>query len=166
MTTRNRTRKVQARKAEERKEQTTTTQAAPITNKRYIPMLVFGDAIAFLAFAAIGRGSHGEATGFAALPEVFLTALPFAAAWFIVAPFMRAYRSDIFASPRGMARRTIIAWAVAWPLSMVFRGVFVDHGIPPLSFAIVTLIFNMLILLLWRWPFALNNANKQKAKQL
>jgi hypothetical protein len=155
-----------ARKVEPTEKQAQEKQPAPNNHKRYIPMLVFGDAIAFLAFAAIGRGSHGEATGFAALPEVILTALPFAAAWFIVAPFVGAYRHDIIANPRGMAKRTVLAWALAWPLSMVFRGVFVDHAVPPLSFAIITLLFNTLILLIWRWPFALNNANKQKAKQL
>jgi hypothetical protein len=160
MTTRDKTRSTE--RAEEPKPET-----QPAANKRYIPMLAFGDAVAFLAFATIGLNSHGkEVGGFAVLPQVILTALPFAAAWFIVAPFAGAYRRELIASPRKMAQRTIIAWGLSWPLSMVFRGVFVDHGVPPLSFAIVTLIFNMMILLIWRWPFALNNNNKQKAKQL
>jgi hypothetical protein len=146
---------------------TTKAQTQPARPKRYIPMLAFGDAVAFLAFATIGLNSHGKAIGgFAVLPQVILTALPFAAAWFIVAPFAGAYRRELIARPRKMAQRTIIAWALSWPLAMAFRGIFVDHAVPPLSFAIVTLIFNMLILLVWRWPFALNNNNKQRAKQL
>ncbi len=146
---------------------TTETQKQPTHPKRYIPMLAFGDAIAFLAFATIGLNSHGkEVGGFAVLPQVILTALPFAIAWFIVAPFAGAYRRELIDRPRKMAQRTIIAWALSWPLAMAFRGIFVDHAIPPLSFAIVTLIFNMLILLLWRWPFALNNNNKERAKRL
>ena len=40
-----------------------------------VAQLVAGDALAILAFAAIGRGNHGEGVGFA---ETASTALPFA----------------------------------------------------------------------------------------
>lgn len=133
---------------------------------RQIVSLVIGDAMAFLIFALIGRGSHGEATGLAALPQAAGTALPFAAAWFIVAPFVGAFRRDIIARPRAMAIRTVLAWACSWPLAMVFRGIFVDHGVPPLSFALITLLFNTGILLLWRFPFALtNNVRLREAEE-
>jgi len=65
----------------------TKAKAPPKTsNTRRIATLIVGDALAFLVFAAIGRSSHGEATGLAAIPQIALTAAPFAAAWFIVAP--------------------------------------------------------------------------------
>ena len=132
-----------------------------ISDARRIITLVVGDAIAFLVFAAIGRGSHGEATGLAAIPQIALTAAPFAAAWFIVAPFAGAYRRELTVEPRKMAIRTILAWVLSWPLAMVLRGLFVDHAVPPVSFALITLIFNTFILLIWRWPFALNNSIKK-----
>jgi len=44
---------------------------------------------------------------------------------------------------------------------MALRGIFVDHAVPPISFALITLIFNTFILLIWRWPFALNNSIKK-----
>ncbi len=125
---------------------------------RYIVVLASGDALAFLAFAAIGRGSHGEATGLAAIPEVILTAAPFAIAWFIVAPFVGAYRGDLVASPRRMARRTLVGWALSWPVAMALRGIFVDHAVPPWTFALIALVVNAAFLLLWRWPYALNNS--------
>jgi hypothetical protein len=46
---------------------------------------------------------------------------------------------------------------------MALRGIFVDHGIPPLTFAIITLVFNTVILLVWRWPYALNNSIKRRS---
>jgi len=140
----------------------TKTEAPPETsNTRRIATLVVGDALAFLIFAAIGRSSHGEATGLAAIPQIALTAAPFAAAWFIAAPFVGAYRRELTAQPRKMAIRTVLAWLLSWPVAMALRGIFVDHAVPPLSFALITLIFNTFILLIWRWPFALNNSIKK-----
>lgn len=141
-----------------------TAEIQPTTPvKGYPTILVIGDAVAFLAFAAIGRGSHGEATDLAAIPQVVVTALPFLAGWYIVAPFVGAYRRNLAASPRKMAGRTLLSWVCAWPVAMALRGIFVDHAIPPLSFGIVTLLFNAALLLIWRWPYALNNENKHRA---
>lgn len=131
--------------------------------KGYPTILIIGDAVAFLAFAAIGRGSHGEATGFAAIPQVIVTALPFLAGWFIVAPFVGAYRRELAASPRKMAGRTLLSWVCAWPAALALRGIFVDHTVPPISFAIVALLFNAALLLIWRWPYSMNNENKNRA---
>jgi hypothetical protein len=61
-----------------------------------------------------------------------------------------------------MVIRTALAWLLAWPIAMLLRGIFVDHGIPLLSFAIIVLLFNMLLLLVWRWPFALNNSMRKR----
>ncbi len=124
--------------------------------------LVIGDALCFLIFAAIGRGSHGEATGIAAIPQVIVTALPLAAGWFLVSPFMGAFRRDVAAQPRTMAIRVALAWVPSWLVAMVLRGIFVDHGVPPVSFALVVLLFNLAILLAWRWLFALINTAMRK----
>jgi hypothetical protein len=125
-------------------------------------MLVIGDIMCFIIFAALGRNTHGEASGFAAIPQIIITALPFAAGWFLVSPFVGAFRRKILTQPRAMAVRTALAWLLAWPVAMLLRGFFVDHSIPPLSFAVVVLLFNMLLLLVWRWPFALNNSIRKR----
>jgi Protein of unknown function (DUF3054) len=135
-----------------------------IPYKQAVIMLVIGDALCFLIFAALGRSSHREASGFAAVPQIIITALPFIAGWFLVSPFVGAFRHKIMAQPRSMVIRTAVAWLIAWPVAMLLRGIFVDHGVPPLSFAIIVLLFIMILLLIWRWPFALNNSlRKRKA---
>ena len=135
-----------------------TGQAA---RTRQLANLVVGDILVFLVFSVIGRISHGEPVGLSALPQVVGTAAPFAAGWFIVAPFVGAYRRDITAQPRQMAKRTAFAWVLACPVGLTLRGIFVDHGAPPFSFAIITLLFVLIIMLLWRWPYALTNSLKK-----
>ncbi len=125
-------------------------------------LLVIGDILCFLIFVALGRNSHGEASGFGAIPQIIVTALPFLAGWFLVSPFVGAFRHKIVAQPKAMVIRTALAWLLAWPVTMLFRGIFVDHGVPPLSFASIVLVFNMILLLIWRWPFALNNSLRQR----
>ncbi len=129
---------------------------------RHIIVLALGDALAFLAFAAIGRGSHGEATGLAAIPQVIATAAPFAIAWFIVAPFLGVYRRELVANPRKMAMRTLLGWVLSWPVAMALRGIFVDHAVPHWTFAVIALVVNTAFLLIWRWPYALNNSLKKR----
>jgi DUF3054 family protein len=152
---------------------TTEEKNTPLTEKKVripkeipytqaIIMLVIGDLLCFLIFAALGRNSHEEASGFAAIPQIIITALPFAAGWFLVSPLVGAFQHKIMAQPRAMVMRTALAWLLAWPVAMLLRGIFVDHGIPPLSFAIVVLLFNMVFLLVWRWPFALNNSMRKR----
>jgi hypothetical protein len=126
-----------------------------LSDTQRITFLVIGDAVVFLVFAAIGRRSHGEGSGLGAIMQVVVTAIPFAIGWFLVSPFIGgAFRRGLEGRPGEMARRTALAWLAAWPVSMALRGIFVDHAVPPLSFAVITLISNTILLLAWRVPFA------------
>jgi hypothetical protein len=116
--------------------------------------LVIGDAIVFLIFAAIGRRSHGEAAGLGAFFQIVLTAAPFAAGWFLVSPFTGAFRRGLEKQPVKMLQRTLLSWLPGWAVGFTLRGIFVDHAIPPLTFAIVSLLSNTIFLLLWRLPFS------------
>ncbi len=138
---------------------TTRRKARPIPEWQRISTLVLGDFLVFLVFATIGRRSHGEASD---IWQIFLTALPFAAGWFLVAPFVGAYRRALMSNPRKMAQRTILAWILSWPVSMALRGIFVDHAIPAATFAAITLITNLILLLVWRWPYALTNQMRNR----
>ena len=133
-----------------------------IPYKRAVILLVIGDLLCFLIFVALALSSHKEASGFAAIPQIIIVALPFVAGWFLVSPFVGAFRHKILAQPRSMVIRTAVAWLLAWPVAMLLRGIFVDHAVPPLSFAIIVLLFNLLLLLVWRWPFALNNSLRKR----
>jgi hypothetical protein len=111
--------------------------------------LLAGDIVSFMLFAAIGRGSHGEATGLAALGEVAGTAAPFLLGWLAVAPFAGALDAKLLAQPRRLLRRTLLAWLLAWPLGLLLRALFLQRAIPG-SFAIVVGITNSVLLLGWR----------------
>lgn len=128
------------------------TNASTSTNTRRTAILVIGDILVFLIFAAIGRRSHSEAGNFFG---VAITALPFAVAWFLVSPFVGAFKRNVVRTPGKMSLTTLLAWLAAWPLALLLRGLFVDKGVPPLSFAIVTLITNTVLLQAWRTPAAL-----------
>ncbi len=121
--------------------------------------LVVGDVICFVVFTTLGADQHGE--GFNLLYNLWV-ALPFLIAWFLLAPLLGAYRGEVATRPSAMAGRTLLAWICAWPVAMFLRWLLVDlaKGTPWssfFSFAIVALAFNTGLLLLWRWPFALNN---------
>ena len=135
-----------------------STNPKSMSDVQRIILLVIGDALVFLIFAAIWRRSHGEAAGLSALLQIVQTAAPFAIGWFIVSPFLGAYRRGLEQQPRIMAQRTLLAWLATWPLSMALRGVFVDHAVPPWTFALITLVTNTILLLLWRWSLALLNS--------
>jgi len=136
--------------------------AKEIPYNRAVIILVTGDVLCFLIFAALGRYTHGEAAGLAAIPQIITTALPFAIGWFLVSPFVGAFRHEIVAQPRAMVLRTALAWLLSWPVTMLLRGIFVDHGVPPLTFALIVLLFNMLLLVVWRWLFALYTSMRKR----
>ena len=120
-----------------------------------IAALVAGDLIAFVAFATLGRDTHHEATGFDAIGQTLWTALPFALGWFLVAPWLGAFRRAGAERPLQMLQRAEIAWLASWPVTLLLRWAFTsDHHIPPLSFAIVALLANAVILGGWRTAFA------------
>ncbi len=122
------------------------------TNWSRTALLVAGDIVVFIVFAIIGRRSHSE-TGNIFGPVI--TALPFAAGWFLVAPFVGAFKRGLERDTGKFALRTFLAWLAAWPVAMLLRGIFVDKGVPPWTFALITLISNSILLQIWRVPFSL-----------
>ena len=137
------------------KDQTSMAEASSASTSsnawRRIVFLVVGDAIAFLVFAFIGISNHKEALD---PVKVVTVAAPFALGWFIVAPFVGAFSRKKTDSPGKMALSTFLAWLPSLILGMTFRGITVDHQVPPPSFMVITLIANTIFLLLWRVPFA------------
>lgn len=145
MDTKERTNEIRATKAEE----PGTTRN---TGWQRSAILVVGDIIVFIVFAAIGRRSHSESGD---ILGPVITALPFEAAWFLVAPFVGAFKRGLERNTGKFVLRTFLAWLVAWPVAMLLRGVFVDKAVPPWTFALITLISNTILLQVWRVPFSL-----------
>lgn len=135
------------------------SQRRELSPRARIIALVVGDVLCFLIFVSLGTNQHGE--GINLFYSVWV-ALPFLGAWFAVSPFLGAFRAELSTSPRQMLMRTALAWLITWPVAMAFRWLQIDRvkGTPPgafLSFAVVALFFNLALLAIWRWPFALNN---------
>lgn len=143
----------------------TATNATPTaqspSNKQRIINLAIGDVLVFLIFATIGIRSHDETLS---VPKVLITAAPFIAAWFLVSPFIGAFRRGLELQPGKMVLRTLLAWLASWPVALLFRGL-LEWKFPPLSFALVTLITNTLFFLIWRWPFALVSRQRQQSSR-
>jgi len=121
-----------------------------------IALLAIGDALVFVIFAIIGMRSHKVSL---TVPSVVQVAAPFAIGWFLVSPFVGVFRRRVTSQPGKMSLRTALAWLIAWPIGLLLRGI-IDRQIPPVSFAIVTLITNTIFLQLWRVPFALFTRRK------
>lgn len=132
-------------------------------------LLVVGDAISFLIFAGVGRTNHGETSGPGALLYIAGTALPFAAAWFVVSPFLGAFRRSATSTLGAMLQRTELAWLCAWPVAMIvrfiadrIRGLSLNSGF--LTFAVVVLVTNAIFLGVWRGAFALVSARLRQSR--
>ncbi len=133
-----------------------------LSPRKRVVYLVIGDICCFVLFAWLGSTQHATNTSLNLLYYVWV-ALPFMLGWFLVSPWMGAFRAELATKPRKMLARTALTWLIAWPVAMLIRWL-VDyaggHTIPFsnfLSFAFIALAFNLGLLLLWRWPFALNN---------
>ncbi len=100
--------------------------------------------------------------GWPAIPHIIVITLPFLAGWFLIAPFFGLYRKELTTEPRAMAYRTAIAWIPAWVIAMILRGIFIDHAVPGTAFMLIALVFNLGLLEIWRWPFALNNLVRKR----
>lgn len=114
--------------------------------------LVVGDALSFLAFAAAGRQQHGHVE---TLGDIALTAVPFALGWFVVSPWLGAFRHSLLEAPLRMLRRTELAWLCAWPVTLILRVLIAPDHAMPWTFALVILIANALFLGAWRTLLAL-----------
>lgn len=113
-----------------------------------VPLAAAGDALIFLIFAVIGRASHGEAIGSAALRTVG-TALPFLVGWFVAALAWKAYAANTLHSYRAGLTRVAVAWITGAIIALAIRSL-LEHRIVPATFAAIALGFNLVLLLLWR----------------
>jgi hypothetical protein len=122
--------------------------------------LVGGDVVALMVFAAIGRGSHGEAAGLGAIGEVARTAAPFLVGWLLTAPWIGAFRLSATDTPPKMLRTTALSWCAAIVAGTLLRALLIGR-FSPFSFYVVTFIAALVILGGWRGLFALWEARSR-----
>ncbi len=127
--------------------------ASSALDVRRVATLAAGDLAAFNVVTAIGLLNHGELTGLDALGQVAAVAAPFAIGWFLIAPFIGAFRADIAGQPRRILPRAALAWLIALPIGLLLWSLIRQKQIQP-AFAVVTFITNLIVLLGWRGVFA------------
>lgn len=141
-----------------------TTQTSDVTpGAGRIGALAAGDAVALLVFAALGRRSHGEAAGLAALGEVALTALPFIVGWFALAPWAGAFDPRRTAGVAPMLKATLLGWVGGLLLGAVVRAGMIGR-FSPISFYVVTFLVALLLLGGWRAAFALVEGRRARGR--
>lgn len=129
----------------------TRRTAAP--DLRRTTALVVGDVVAFNLVTALGLYRHGELTDLGALGQVVQVAAPFLASWLLVAPFLGAFRRDVVDRPPQLLARSALAWLVALPIGLMLWSLMRQRQVQP-TFAAVTFITNLVVLLGWRGVFA------------
>jgi hypothetical protein len=105
--------------------------------------VVFGDVIALIAFAAIGRQSHNESNP---LEAIIATATPFIIGWLLV-----AWPSGLLVTqplPRWIFR-TIVFNVAGCGLGLLIRSIWLQRDIP-LSFAVVSFLATASLLVIAR----------------
>ncbi|MCS6888660.1 MAG: DUF3054 domain-containing protein [Chloroflexus sp.] len=114
-----------------------------------LAILIGGDAVVFLAFALLGRSSHGLVDENPLLASVRV-ALPFFIGWLLIAPWFGLFR---WQPPVRMAGLTLGAWLIALPVGLGLRWWQLGRS-SPLSFALVTFLTVAALLLIWRGAYS------------
>jgi Protein of unknown function (DUF3054) len=117
-------------------------------------ILLAGDTLALVLFAVLGRGSHGQATGLAAIGETLRTAAPFVVGWLATAPLLGALNPQTARGLAPMLRATALTWPAALLVGAIIRAAIIGRFSPP-SFYVVTFLVGLLLLGLWRAAFVL-----------
>ena len=116
--------------------------------------VALGDAAVLAAFLAYGLLSH------AINPLTFprhaaMTAVPFAIAWFVIAPVGGSYRRVALESARGALARTALVWIAVTLLAGAIRATPAFPGQSPPIFLLANVVFGLAFLLPWRLAVAL-----------
>ncbi|MFN8639712.1 MAG: DUF3054 domain-containing protein [Dehalococcoidia bacterium] len=117
-------------------------------------VLLLGDVAVLVLFAVIGRRTHDEAIGLAAVGDVLTTAAPFVLAWVPLAVLLGALRASNTASVTAMVARTAVAWVCALPVAILLRSLILGRP-SALVFYAVAAGTGLLMLLCWRTLFVL-----------
>ena len=109
------------------------------------PVLAAVDVVALLGFAAVGKASH-SADGSLDIGAVASVAFPFVTSWLLTSPLTGVYTND--ARDGNVVSESFLkaarGWIIAVPLGIALRGVIKGY-VPPVSFAIVTMIATLVI---------------------
>ena len=110
-------------------------------------ILVAGDIIAFVAWAALGLAGHQLTRNW--LFNLVRVVAPFVIGWLAVAPFTGAYRAALSRRPRAFLTRSALTWLGGISLGLLLRATLFRSGFGPI-FALVTFAVTGVLVLGWR----------------
>lgn len=119
-------------------------------NRTMMIILFVGDALVFGLVTLYGFISH-DTLGTAGM-RILATIIPFMAAWFLVAPHLRAFDLSLIGDLRQLWRPVWAVWLAA-PLAALLRGLWLDTVIIPV-FVLVLGGFGSIGILIWRAIFS------------
>ena len=138
-----------------RKYNPATAMNAPAIAARtwYLMVLAaaLGDLAVFGIFVAVGGAEHGVGYGGAAMR----TALPFAAAWFAISPWLGAFRVSTMMSLWDTAWKIPLIFLACGVIAIVLRAWLTDRGLQ-LTFTLVAIGTQTVMLFWWRAALALS----------
>ena len=121
-----------------------------ILRATHTAVVVTGDIVVFLAFVLFGKVEHEITLG----QSLFRTALPFGLAWFVGSPWLGSYKMSTLYNLSTMARKIPSSWLLCGIAALAGRALVTEAPLL-LSFAIVSLAVQGVLLLSWRGVFML-----------
>lgn len=111
---------------------------------------VIGDLAVFVFFVLGGRTEHGIVQDAA----FWRTALPFAVVWFLLSPWLGAFRASTLRSVKTSAWRIPLIWLLCGAIAVVLRVWLTDRTFQ-LTFALVAIGLQAVMLVGWRVALSL-----------
>ena len=115
-----------------------------------VPVAALGDLAVFAIFVIAGRAEHGIIQEAA----FWRTALPFAAVWFVMSPWLGAFRVSTLTSVRTSAWRIPLIWLLCGVIAVMLRVWLTDRTFQ-LAFALVAIGVQAVMLIGWRVALSL-----------
>jgi len=109
--------------------------------------LILGDILAIAIVTVIGFVTHGE-TGLSFLPRMATTFVPLNIAWFLIAPWLGLFDSQVVAN-RLLLWRPAWAMILAAPLATILRAALLNGAALPL-FTLILGATSALGMIIWR----------------
>jgi len=122
----------------------------PNLMQKTIWTLIAGDILALAVITVIGFASHGE-TDISFVPRVFTTFIPLVVSWFLIAPWLGLFNSQIISNPKQLWRPPL-AMLLAAPMAVILRATMLNGVALPL-FTIILGGSAALGMLIWRALF-------------
>jgi len=117
-------------------------------------LLIAGDILALAVITIIGFASHGE-TDISFVPRMFTTFIPLVVSWFLIAPWLGLFDTQIISNPKQLWRPPL-AMLLAAPTAAILRATMLGGVALPL-FALILGGSAALGMLVWRGLYLLLN---------